>query len=313
MQIDSPSTSGSQKRANPSTSPLIVIVGETASGKTALSIDLARRFNGEIICADSRTIYKGMDIGTAKPSTDEQAGIRHFGLDLVEPDQKFTVYDFQALAKAAIEDISARGKLPILVGGTGLYVDSILYDYSFRSPGGHTDHPEWQELSVEELQNRLIAGGIPLPENARNPRHLLRALQTKGEQSFRSELRPHSLVIGIKVDRDVLKQRISSRIDAMVAAGLIEEARKLGNAYGWDTEALKTPAYQAIHAYISNEVTLEQAKAAFAQADIHLAKRQRTWFKRNKSIHWLSNRDNLAESVDLITALLNNEGWIHTR
>jgi tRNA dimethylallyltransferase len=283
----------------------LVIVGETASGKSALAIELAERFDGEIIAADSRTVYKGMDIGTAKPSLEERARIPHYCLDLVTPDEPFTVADFKREAERAMEDIAARGKLPVLVGGTGLYIDAILYDFSFRAPGDKSMRAKLADLSVQELQERLLARGIPLPNNPRNPRHLIRALETGGEKPLSRPINENTLVIGLKVEREVLKQRIRDRIGQMVEQGLVEEARRLGERYGWDVPAMQAPGYKAFRGYIEGSIQLEEAKRLFAWADLDLAKRQRTWFRRNKSIHWFDNRGKLPEIVDLTTTLLN--------
>ena len=254
------------------TAPLIVIVGETASGKTALALELAERLDGEIICADSRTVYTGMDIGTAKPTEEEQARVPHHLLDVVRPDEHFTAADFKRLANQAIIDISSRGKLPIMVGGTGLYVDSLLFDYSFA------------DKSVER--------------DPQNPHHVAReAAGSKGE------MRENTLVFGLRPDREELRGRISSRVDAMVADGLVEETKWLMDNYP-TSKALDSTGYKAFRGYIQGSLTLDEAKALFIRNDIQLAKRQRTWFKRNNSIHWL---DNSGDIVDIATTFLNKK------
>lgn len=291
--------------ARPEVGPLLVIVGETASGKSALAIELAERFNGEIIAADSRTVYKGMDIGTAKPTKAKREKIPHYCLDLVDPDEPFTVADFKREAEQAIADITARGRLPVLVGGTGLYVDAILYDYTFRAPADKTVRAELTALTVQELQKRLTDAGIPLPNNPQNPRHLIRAIETGGDEPQRSELRANTLVIGLIVERDMLRQRIVERIEQMVENRFVEEVRRLSERYGWDVPAMQAPGYKAFRGYVEGAISLDEAKTLFARGDIGLAKRQRTWFKRNKSIHWFENRGKLSEIVDLTTTLLN--------
>lgn len=285
--------------------PLLVIVGETASGKSALALQLAQQFGGEIMCADSRTVYRGMDIGTAKPSTEEQAMVPHYGLDLVYPDEHFSAADFKQYVEKTMADIASRGRLPILVGGTGLYVDAVIYDYQFRSPADPQLRLELAELSIDALQQRLLGQGVPLPENDRNPRHLIRAIETAGETAIRSELRPQTLLLGLQVDREVLEQRITERVDTMVTGGFVDEVRTLGHQYGWDAEALQAPGYKAFRAYIEGAISLDAAKQQFVQNDMNLAKRQRTWFKRNKSIQWLTTEDKLAEAVDIATTFLN--------
>lgn len=281
--------------------PLIAIVGETASGKTALAIKLAKQFNGEIIAADSRTVYKGLTIGTAKPTPQERAGIRHHLLDVVAPNESFTVADFKRLAEAAITDITNRGKLPILVGGTGLYVDAVLYDFTFAAAPDPQLRQELQTLSVPELKKLIQDRGIAMPENKQNSRHLIRAIERNGEMPKRRDLRPNTLIIGLSIEREELRQKISQRIDEMISHGLIDETRRAWQTYG-AVPALQAPAYKAFGAYLDGKCTLEEAKVLFARSDLQLAKRQRTWFKRNKSIHWVHKQ---AEAVDLATTFLN--------
>lgn len=285
-------------------SPLLVIVGETGAGKTALSLELAKRFDGEILCADSRTIYKGMDIGSAKPTRAEQHRVPHYGLDLIEPGERFTVYDFKQLAEIAIQDIASRGHLPIMVGGSGLYIDAVLYDFAFRGKPLTTQREELSQLSVEGLQARIRKAGLSLPENSRNPRHLIRLLEGGPSPDQKRALRPRTLVVGIKMDRDELRARIEGRVDAMVAAGLVEEVRHLYDRYG-ACEALKTPGYKAFEAYCTNASSLDEAKRRFIHNDMQLAKKQRTWFKRNKDVHWLPTEDRVAYTVDLVTTFLH--------
>lgn len=282
--------------------PLVAIVGQTASGKSALALELAKRFDGEIICADSRTIYKGLDIGTAKPTAAEQAAVPHWLLDVAAPNETFSAARFQQLALATIEDISGRGKLPILVGGSGLYIDSVLFSFDFNHPADESLRTELQSLSVEELQNRLSEADIPLPENSRNPRYLMRALETGGEVATRSELRPDTLILELDVEPEVLKERITQRVDAMIENGFVEEAKRAVEEYGWEATGLQAPGYKAFQKYLKNEASLEEAKQEFTRLDWQLAKRQRTWFKRNKSINHLCN---LQEAVELTTTFLN--------
>lgn len=254
--------------------PLLVIVGETASGKSALAIELAKEFNGEIIAADSRTVYKQLDIGTAKPTPAEQKTIRHHLIDVVEPGQSFAVTDFKRLANEAIDNIDSAGKLPILVGGSGLYIDSVLFDFKFGESGSERD--------------------------PHNPRHRKKTTPQLADHT----LRPNTLIIGLVNSRENLKQRISERVKTMFKNGLIEEAKRLGKEYGWDTPALQAPAYRAMRQYLENKVTLQEAKALFIKYDLDLAKRQRTWFKRNKNIHWTYDQ---AQVFTLVRSFLNKQ------
>jgi tRNA dimethylallyltransferase len=284
-------------------SPLIVVLGPTASGKSALAMDLALRFDGEIIAADSRTVYTGMNIGTAKPTPEDRRLVRHHLIDIVSPDESFTVADFQTQAKTAIADILSRGKLPFLVGGSGLYIDSVIYNFSFRHPAKASDRTKLQALSVDELQGMLQEQGIDLPNNERNPRHLIRALETKGDTPQRDGLRPNTLVIGLAKDRAELEVSIRKRVDAMVDEGFVQEVRSLASRYGWDAPALQAPGYKAFRPLVDGGGTLEDAKQQFVRYDLQYAKRQMTWFKRNEDIVWISKSE---EAVDRVTTLLNN-------
>lgn len=283
--------------------PLIVIVGQTASGKTAMALELARRFKGEIIAADSRTVYRGMDIGTAKPTLQERQEIPHHLIDVVDPNQSFNAERFQHMARQAIHEISLREHIPFLVGGTGLYVDSVIYDFDFQ--GGDTDlqlRAELERLSVTELQERIVTSGLALPVNERNPRHLIRTIERNGAEPRKHPLRPHTLVLGLSADPEVLKQKISLRVQDMVARGLVEEVERLSSRYGWDVPALQAPAYKAFRSYIEGVNSLEDAERHFIQQDVQYAKRQKTWFRRNNDIRWISNME---DAVDIVTTFLN--------
>jgi tRNA dimethylallyltransferase len=282
--------------------PLIVILGQTASGKSALAMDLAKRFDGEIIAADSRTIYKGMDIGTAKPCIEDQKKVRHHLIDIITPDEPFTVADFKRLALLAIEDIASRGKVPFMVGGSGLYIDSVIYNFSFRPKSNEMQRGHLQALSIAELQQLIEERGIAMPENRANQRHLIRTLEADGQVPDRERLRPRTLVIGIGVDKEELRSAIIHRAGQMFEDGIIEETKRLSQTYGWGAPALQTPGYKELRMYQAGMVTLEEARHQFIQSHIQYAKRQKTWFKRNKDVHWISNS---AEDVDLVTTFLN--------
>lgn len=268
--------------------PLIVILGPTASGKTALAIELAKQYNGEIICADSRTVYKNMDIGTAKPTTEEQAGVSHWGLDLVEPGERFTAADFKQYAEQKIQDIRARGKVPFLVGGTGLYVDAVLFDYQFGEQVDDQRRLELNNLSIGELHEYCVKNNIQLPENTLNKRYVIRAIEQKSINTRRrAESISTSIIVGIATDRDVLRTRIAQRIEQLFQNGVVKEAIKLGKKYGWDSEAMTGNIYPLIHSYLKNEASLAEIKEKATTLDWRLAKRQLTWFRRNEHIKWL--------------------------
>lgn len=230
----------------------LVILGPTGSGKTGISIKLAKKLNGEIISADSRAIFKGMDIGTAKPTREEMAGVPHHGLDLVNPDERFTVSDWKSYAEAKIKEIKSRGHVPIVVGGTGLYIDALIFDYHFRGPTGQ---------KIGDFEQKTC--------------------------SDRQQIKGDYLLIGIDWTPEELRDRLSKRIEQMFSEELYDEVKKLVQNYGWDCGAMKSDIYEYAYKYLTGELTLEEAKKRCFYEDWHLAKRQLTWFKRNPSIHWL--------------------------
>jgi tRNA dimethylallyltransferase len=288
------------------TSPLLVIVGETASGKSALALQLARQLDGEIICADSWTVRREVNIGTAKPSAEEQALVPHHLLDIVGPDEEFTAAVFQQRAKQAIDDIARRGKLPIMVGGTGLYIDSVIYDYGFLEEGDRTARQELNDLTVEQLLQKIEGLAIPLGDvDVRNKRRLIRLIETGGAQPSKQALRENTCIIGLHTEREVLTDRITQRVDAMLAAGLEQEVQALQAAYGWDCEALKGVGYAQWKEYFLGAQSYAETRQKIIKATLDLAKRQRTWFKRNKSIQWLPTPVNYTHVVDSVTTFLD--------
>ena len=268
--------------------PLVVIVGPTASGKSALAMQLAIAFNGEIICADSRTVYKNMDIGTAKPSTEDQAAVPHWGLDLVEPGEVFTAADFKKYTLLKIQQVRERGHVPFLVGGTGLYVDGVVFDYEFGQP-----QPELRKLlealPLEELKAYCANNNVKLPENENNRRYVIRAIEQKSINSkrLRSPI-DNTLLVGITTERTELRRRISLRAEQLFKNGMLEEAIKLGQTYGWDSEAMTGNIYKLVRQYLNNELTFDELKEKNETADWRLAKRQLTYLKRNACIKWLT-------------------------
>ncbi len=270
--------------------PLIVITGPTASGKTGLALDLAERYGGEIICADSRTIYKGMDIGTAKPTAEEQARVPHHLLDVIEPGEAFTVKDFQMRANDAIKAIRSRGKIPFLVGGTGLYIDAVVLEYEW--PEQASEREQYESLSNEQLIMMLKKQQIALPVNAANHRHLVSALVRAGTVGKSlSSPRENVNVVAIATDKKVLESRIRDRAGAMFKEGVIDETERLARRYGWDSEAMTSNIYPIIRRVIDGEITREQAIDLFVIKDRQLAKRQVTWLKRHDFVRWLPLED----------------------
>lgn len=267
--------------------PLIVIVGPTASGKTALAVKLAKKYSGEIICADSRTVYKGMDIGTAKPTAEEQALVPHWGLDLVEPGERFTAAVFKQYALAKIKEIRARGNIPFLVGGTGLYVDAVLFDYEFGRDGSSEQRQELEKMSVEELQRHCSLYNIELPKNKQNKRHLVRAIEQDGINKQRQETPiSTSIIVGIATDNAMLRTRIAQRAEQLFENSVVDEAIMLGEKYGWQSEAMKGNIYPLLYEHIYDNKDLAYVIDKFATSDWQLAKRQLTWFRRNPYVLW---------------------------
>ena len=232
--------------------PIIVILGPTGSGKTGISIKLAKELDGEIISADSRAIFKGMDIGTAKPTREEMQDIPHYGIDLVEPDQRFTVADWKAYAEQKIAEIKSRSHVPIIVGGTGLYIDALIYDYHFKGPTG---------AKIGDFEQKSC--------------------------SDRTEVKGDYLLVGITWSTPELRARLKARLDQMFCDELYEETKKLVHKYGWELGSMKSDIYEYAWKYLQGEMTLDEAKERCFYEDWHLAKRQLTWFKRNPHIHWL--------------------------
>jgi len=271
--------------------PLIVIVGPTASGKSALAMELATVFNGEIICADSRTVYKNMDIGTAKPSAEDQAAVPHWGLDLVEPGETFSAADFKKYALLKTQQVRQRGHVPFMVGGTGLYVDGVIFDYEFGQPRPEL-RKQLESLSLEELKTYCANNNVSLPENENNRRYVIRAIEQESINSKRLRSPIDNIVlVGITTERTELRRRITARAEQLFENGMLEEAIKLGEMYGWDSEAMTGNIYKLVKRYLDGELTFDELKQKNVTADWRLAKRQLTYMKRNQYIKWLTLDD----------------------
>lgn len=288
--------------------PLVVIVGPTASGKTGLAVRIAKEFNGEVISADSRAIYKELTIGTAKPLLDEQQGIPHWGIDLVLPGERFTVADFKAYALQKINEIRARGHVPILAGGTGLYIDAVLYDFEFSSVVDDTiRRDELMQMPLEGLYRHCAEHNIELPENSKNKRHVVNSILRKGQTlKRRHKLDNNTVVVGIATEKEILHHRIEQRADVIITSETLNEAMRAADKYGWDNEAMTGNVYPLIHQYLDGELTMDELKQKFITSDWHLAKRQLTWFRRNEHIQWLQLGDAytyLARELDKVNNL----------
>ncbi|WP_214734796.1 tRNA (adenosine(37)-N6)-dimethylallyltransferase MiaA [Exiguobacterium sp. s154] len=279
--------------------PVVVIVGPTAVGKTKTGIELAKAFDGEIVSGDSVQVYRGMDIGSAKVTKEEAEGIPHHLIDICDPDDAMSVAMFQQLARAAIDDIYARGKLPIIVGGTGLYIRSILYDYEFvERPVDEALRADLERLAEVEGREALHQRLVQLdPERAatihpNNVRRVVRALEvamqgdTQTTDSAPSEHYDYRLFV-LHADREILYDRINQRVDAMMEAGLVEEVERL-LAQGYrDTQAMRAIGYKEIIPYVEGKISKDRATDLLKQHTRQFAKRQLTWFRHQFDGIWV--------------------------
>jgi tRNA dimethylallyltransferase len=291
---------------------VIAIVGPTAVGKTQLSIEAAKRFNGEIISGDSMQVYRGMDIGTAKITEEEMQGIPHHMLDIKNPDENFSVADFQSYVQQYIEEITARNKLPIIVGGSGLYIQAVLQDYNFADEK-RDEHltqkleAEMERVGIEPLFQRLeeIDPKQAAKIHPHNYRRVLRALEiyektgltmTEYQEKQSNESPYDSMLIGLEMDRDVLYNRINTRIDEMISKGLVDEVRMLLERGYENYQSMKAIGYKELIPYVNGEQELEECITLLKRNSRRYAKRQFTWFKNKMDVNWYK-----------LEALANNE------
>ena len=289
-------------------SKVIVICGPTASGKTALSIELAKKINGEIISCDSMQIYKYMDIGTAKPTPEEQKEVKHHLIDFVEPDQRYSVAEYKKDAEKSIEEILAKGKTPIIVGGTGLYVDSLIYGIEYPEIELDEEYrkqleKEANENGLESLYNRAKEIDSKAMEkiSPNDKKRIIRVLEiykatgkTKTEQE--KESRAHEVkydykVFAIKMDREKLYERINQRVDMMIEKGLIEEVQNILKKYDKFPTAMQGLGYKEVVEYLEGKTTKEEMIEKIKMQTRRYAKRQITWFKKNKQTIWIENNE----------------------
>lgn len=266
---------------------IIAVVGPTAVGKTALGIELAKRFNGEIISGDSQQVYRHLDIGTAKATLEEQAEAPHHLIDVREVDEAYSAYDFVKEASAAIEDITSLGKLPIIVGGTGLYLQSLLEGYHL---GGQVNQEEvlayrqeLEQLADAVLFDKIAEQDIEIPEL--NRRRAIRALElaTFGQDLENKETPYDALLIGLNDDRQVLYERINHRVDVMVEKGLLDEAKWLYDNHR-DVQAARAIGYKELFPYFAGQASLEESVDKLKQNTRRFAKRQLTWFRNRMAV-----------------------------
>lgn len=292
---------------------VVVLIGPTAVGKTKLSIELAKRFNGEIISGDSMQIYKGMNIGTAKIKKAEMENIPHHLIDIINPDDRFSVAEFQLLVRKKISEITDRGKLPLIVGGTGLYIQSVLYDYQFQdAPTDEVYRKELETLAeqigTEKMHKKLQDVDPDAAKNIHhhNVRRVIRALEffhvtgnkmsdTQEHQS--DELLYDAAIIGLTMDRELLYSRINERVDIMMQEGLQEEVKHFYNSGLKDCQSIQAIGYKELYKYFDNHINLEEAVAELKQNSRRYAKRQLTWFRNKISVQWF----------DMTGSVINND------
>lgn len=302
--------------------PLIVLTGPTAVGKTALSIQLARRIGGEIISADSMQVYRHMDIGTAKIRREEMDGVPHHLIDILEPTEDFNVVRFQALARAAAEDIYSRGKIPIVAGGTGFYIQALLNDIDFTQIDENTQfREEMERLAAEQgaevLHERLRAVDPESAEaiHANNVKRVIRALEyyqqtgqkisEHNEAEREKESAYNSAYFVLTDDRKILYDRIDKRVDLMMQEGLLEEVNALRlRGLKRESVAMQGLGYKELFGYFEGEYPLEEAVRIIKRDTRHFAKRQLTWFRRERDVIWLDKSEIGREDKQLIQQML---------
>lgn len=286
---------------------VVVIIGPTAVGKTKLSIDMAKAFDGEIISGDSMQVYRDMDIGTAKVTKEEMEGIPHYMIDIRDPDEAFSAAEFQQLVRMHIHDISKRGKLPIIVGGTGLYIQSALYDYQFSESPGDEAYREGLERLAEtdgvETVYDMLKHADPQsaerihPNNVRRVIRALEILHTTGKtmsetlEGQKQILLYDAAIVGLTMERDKLYKRINQRVDLMMEQGLLEEVKSLYEQGLRHCQSIQAIGYKELYAYFEGTTTLEEAVEALKTNSRRYAKRQLTWFRNKMDVTWFDMTD----------------------
>ena len=302
---------------------VIVIVGPTASGKTSLSIELAKKINGEIVSCDSMQIYKDMDIGSAKPTQEEMQGIKHYLIDVVSPNERFSVAEYKKQAERAIEEILSKGKVPIVIGGTGLYADSLIYGIEYQEIEFDEKYRKALEIQaqtddgLEMLYNqakRIDEEAIKkISEN--DKKRIIRVLEiyhqtgkTKTEleaESRKNEVKYDYKVFAINMDRQVLYDRINRRVDIMIENGLIQEVENLLKKYKQFPTAMQGLGYKEVVQYFNKELTKEEMIDKIKQETRRYAKRQLTWFRKNKETIWLDGQLGNENNINIILEEIN--------
>lgn len=309
--------------------PMIILTGPTAVGKSALSVELAKKINGAVISADSMQVYRHMDIGSAKIMPEEMQGITHYMIDELEPDEEFHVVRFTTMAKEYLKEIYAAGKIPIIAGGTGFYIQALLYDIDFTEQ--QCDEAYRRQLEEQAKEHgagylhemlRKVDPASAEAIHANNVKRVIRALEfyhlsgqkiSEHNETERQKQSPYNFAYFVLNDeRTKLYERIDKRVDAMIAAGLVNEVQKLKDM-GCSREmvSMQGLGYKEILAYLDGEYTLEEAVYIIKRETRHFAKRQLTWFKRERDVIWLDKQtfgyDDAAILTDMISILQEKE------
>lgn len=302
---------------------VIVIGGPTASGKTALSIELAKTINGEIISADSMQIYQEMNIGTAKPEEEEKQNIKHYMLDFVKPNERYSVADYKTDAKKAIKEILKKGKTPIVVGGTGLYIDSLIYEIEYPEIGVDLSYRAELEARVEKEglpilyeEAKRIDGQAMEKISSNDQKRILRVLElyhqtgktkTELEKESRKEPEFDYRMFAITMEREVLYDRINQRVDLMIQKGLIEEVEAIYQKYQEFPTSMQALGYKEVVEYLEEKISKEDMIEKIKMESRRYAKRQLTWFRKNKETIWLNGQDTTKHNISIILEEINSE------
>ena len=296
---------------------IIVICGPTASGKTKLSIELAKKINGEIVSCDSMQIYKDMSIGTAKPTTEEMQGIKHYLIDCVSPETRYSVSDYKKAATAAIKEILSKGKVPIIVGGTGLYLESLIYNIEYNEIEVDLKYrEELERIEKEEGLEKLYQKATAIdPEAIKKISHndkkrIFRILEiyhstnkTKTElelESRKNEPEYDYILFGITMDREKLYERINLRVDIMIKDGLIEEVKELIKKYKGMPTAMQGLGYKEVVEYLNGKMSKEEMIDKIKMETRRYAKRQLTWFRKYDNLIWINGLDDIQNNIKII-------------
>ena len=297
---------------------VIVIVGPTASGKTALSIELAKKINGQVVSCDSMQIYKDMTIGSAKPTKEEMQGIKHYMIDAVNPNERFSVAEYKIQAEKAIEEIIRNNKIPIVVGGTGLYADSLIYNIEYPNIEFDKEYRENLEsqAKTEEGLKKLYEQAQKIDKEAckkiskSDKKRIIRILEifnktgkTKtqlDEESRLKEPKYNYKVFAIDIKREILYERINKRVDQMIELGLIDEVKNIMNKYNEFPTAMQAIGYKEVVEYLENKISYEEMIEKIKQETRRYAKRQLTWFRKNKDKIWLDGLEDRQNNINII-------------